>query len=81
MSNEKITLKFPVKIDGKETKELSMRRPKVSDMMIADKAKGSEAEKEVSLFANLCEVSPEDVGQLDMSDYKKLQEIWQGFLA
>ena len=40
----------------------------------------SQAEREVLLIANLCEVAPGDIEQLDMSDYKKLQEAFGAFL-
>jgi hypothetical protein len=73
-----ITLKFPLE-NG--TKGLTLRRPKVRDMLASEKAKGSDGEKEVVLFANLCEVTPEEIGALDMIDYKQLQEAYQNFLS
>lgn len=73
-----IVLKYPLE-NG--LKELNLRRPKVRDMLASDKTKGSDAEKEIALFANLCEVSPEEIGALDMADYKQLQEEYQGFLS
>ncbi len=83
--SEKITieLKYPIPIDGIETAALQMRRPKVRDQVLVDKATmvgKSAAEKEVLLFANLCEVAPEAMQELDMADYKKLQETYGSFL-
>jgi hypothetical protein len=60
---------------------ITMRRPKVRDMLASDKAKGSDAEKEIALFANLCEVAPVDIESLDMVDYQALQKAYQGFLS
>jgi len=76
-----IKLDYPIRIEGVEVKALKMRRSKVRDMLAADKATGSEAEKEVTLFANLCEVSTETIGDMDTADYQKLQEAYSGFLS
>lgn len=78
MSKAVIDLKYPLE-DG--TNRLNMRRPKVRDMLAADKAKGSDAEKEIAMFANLCEVAPGDIEALDMADYKELQTAYSGFLS
>ena len=79
-----IELKYPIQINGTETSVLHVRRPKVRDQLLLDKSgmvgKG-DAEREVLLFANLCEVAPGDIEELDMSDYKKLQETYGAFLA
>lgn len=68
-----ITLDYPINIDGIEVKTLSLRRMKVADQMAAEKLKGNDAEKEIALLANLCEMSPDDIQQLDIMDYAKLQ--------
>lgn len=84
--NDKTTieLKYPITIDGTETSVLHMRRPKVRDQLLVEKSgmvgKG-DAEREVLLFSNLCEVAPSDIEQIDMSDYKKLQEAYGSFLG
>ena len=83
--NEKtaIELKYPITIDGTETRVLHMRRPKVRDQLLLDKSGmvgKSQAEREVLFIANLCEVAPGNIEELDMSDYKKLQEAYGAFL-
>ncbi len=83
--NEKtaIELKYPITIDGTETSVLHMRRPKVRDQLLVDKSGmvgKSQSEREVLLIANLCEVAPADIEQLDMADYKTLQETFGAFL-
>ena len=75
-----ITLSFPVETEGEKVTELKMRRPKVRDMLAAD-AGGSDAQKELRLFANLCEVTPKTIENLDMADYLKVQEVYSGFLS
>lgn len=76
-----IELNYPITIDATEVKVLQMRRPKVADVILLQKSQGEDAEKEVKLFANLCEVSPDDIRQLDMMDYAKLQTQYGNFIA
>jgi hypothetical protein len=78
MSGEIITLKYPLD-SGLAT--LTLRRPKVRDMIASDKAKGTDADKEIALFANLAEISPDEIAALDMADYKQLQEAYKAFLS
>jgi hypothetical protein len=79
---ETIQLDHPVTVDGVEVKELRVRRPKVRDLLAAEKAYGAGgAAFETGLLANLCEVTPAAIGELDMADYAKLQEVYQGFLS
>lgn len=79
--NETINLVHPVMSAGVELCSLSMRRPKVRDQLAVERDKRSEAEKEVRLFANLCEVAPETIEDLDMADYARLQETYRGFIG
>lgn len=81
MNTVKITLDYPVKITGKETSEITMRRPKVRDMILSDRPGKSDAEKEMSLFSDLTGMSPDELQELDMGDYLKLQEAYRGFLS
>ena len=79
METSKLT--HPVEADGGTVSALQLRRPVVRDMLVADKAAGSEAEKEVRMFANLCEVAPGVIEALDLADYTTLQETYKGFLS
>lgn len=81
MSTTEIVLTYPLEVSGGSVRSLHMRRPTVADMIAADKSKGSDAEKEVAMFANLCTVAPADLLKLDMADYQKLREVWTGFLS
>ena len=76
-----IKLKHPLTVEGAGVTELNLRRPKVRDVRAADKAGGSDAEREVRLFANLCEVTPSTIEEMDMADYLKLQKAYQDFLS
>lgn len=74
-----ITLSKPVTINGTSVTELRMREPKVKDMRIARKGTPDDADQEIALFANLCEVRPADIDELSLVDYKKIQEAFQDF--
>jgi hypothetical protein len=76
-----ITLHHPVTVDGQQIKTLTLRRPKVKDQLAADKGAGGNADKEVRLFANLCEVAPKVIEELDLADYRQIQEAYSGFLS
>lgn len=75
---ETIELKYPT--DG-GLKEIKIRRPKVRDQLAAEKAKGTDAEKEINFFANLCELSPAEIESLDLFDYGKIQAVYKSFLS
>ncbi len=68
----KVKLEFPITISGVEVDHLTMRRPKVRDEIVLSKSKGDDADKELGYIASLCEVAPEDLHELDSSDYQKL---------
>lgn len=74
-----IKLSHPVVSDGTELRVLNLRRPKVRDVLLAAKIGGTEEEKEIRVLANLCEVAPDVVEELDMADYKRLQDGFRSF--
>lgn len=78
---ENITLKYFVSVNGLTVNKLSLRRPTVRDMLAADKTDTSDAEKEISMFCNLCEVEPAVIESLDLADYAQLQQVYQSFLS
>lgn len=76
-----IELDYPIQVDGTEVRSLQMRRPKVRDQLTVMKQGKTEEEREIHLFANLCEISIETIEELDMKDYGKIQEAYKDFLA
>lgn len=76
-----IELAHPINVDGTAVSSLQLRRPKVRDMLSVEKSTHGDAEKEITLFANLCEVQPSSLHDLDMADYGKLQNAYQNFLS
>ncbi len=78
---KKIKLNSSIKVDGVEVNEISLRQPKVRDLLISNKKNVSEAEREVNLIANLSELPIESVEDLDLRDYLKIQNWLKDFLA
>lgn len=76
---EKVKLTYPVEVCGVKTDTLTMRRPKVRDELAVANGGGTNAERELKLFANLCEVDPSALEDLDMADYRKLQGVYKAF--
>lgn len=79
MEDATIQLAYPVQAEGRELTQLRLRRPKVRDELAAQRPGGSDAERELRLLANLCEVAPATLEDLDMADYLRLQEAYKGF--
>jgi len=77
---EKLKLLYPLNDGGNHVESLTMRRPKVRDMVASGSAEGSDEEREVRLFASLCDVPPALLEEMDIVDYKELQKIYTGFL-
>lgn len=75
-----IKLEHPVEAEGRTIAELTMRRPKVRDERDARRVAGaSDEEHEIVLFANLCQIAPETIHEMDLADYARLQEAFSDF--
>ncbi|HBG94701.1 MAG TPA: phage tail assembly protein [Chromatiaceae bacterium] len=81
MEKTTIKLRYPLRVNGQEVTEIQLRRPKVRDRLAVEKMSASQAEKEVRFIANLCEMAPDEIEELDMADYTKIQETVTGFLS
>ena len=68
MTRETITLQYPVTVDGETITELTLRRPKMADMKRGQKHK-NDLEKSMHLIADLAEVTPKVVEELDTADF------------
>ena len=76
---EVIELEYAIEVDGVSVDSLSMRRPTVRDQLQFEEGKGSDARKVITMIANLCDVSPKAIEQLDNSDFITATEALQGF--
>ncbi len=59
---------------------VNMREPKVRDMLAVDEVVG-EAKKEIALISSLTQMTEEELVDLSLKDYGKLQKQMQDFLA
>ncbi len=78
---EKISLKYPVTVDGVSYTELTMRRSKVKDRLAVSSMKTTDETKEIHLFANLCNVTPAVLEELDEIDYLTVQQVYMNFFG
>lgn len=60
-------------------KKISIREPKVRDMVMLDDVVG-EKQKEIELISTLSQLTEEEVLDMNLKDYGKLQTAVQGFL-
>ena len=76
-----VELKYPIRADGTEVRSLRLRRPKVRDQLAAAafNKNATDEEKEVRMFANLCEMTLENIEDLDIEDYRKLTKAYRDF--
>lgn len=60
-----------VQITLTDGKKIAMREPTVEDQLAV--AKGSDAEREIALVANLCDMAPAEVKALTLRNYRRVQ--------
>lgn len=76
-----ITLSRPLSINGTKVPKVTMREPTVRDEMLARKTAGTDsADNESTLLANLCGLLTDDLQNMSLKDYRRLQEAFLGFL-
>lgn len=76
-----ISLKYPVQLaSGKTLDKLVLRRARVADLKEASRGNPSPEDQEVALLARLCGLLPEDLLELDLADYKALQDAFRSLL-
>lgn len=77
----KIKLQFPITSGGVLLQEITMRRPRVKDQLVAQKMTSNGPEQEVRLIANLTNLAPIDIEELDCADYAHVQKTLQSFMS
>lgn len=60
-----------VQIALTDGKKITMREPTVEDQLAV--AKGSDAEREITLVANLCDMAPTEIKALTLRNYRRVQ--------
>lgn len=65
---------------GTRITKLTLRRPKVKDLKAAARHGSSAEDREIGLFAILSGLVPEDLQEMDLLDYERLQDAFRGML-
>lgn len=68
-----ITLSRPASVGGASVATIRMREPTVADQENFQDAGRNDAAREITTFANLCEIAPDDIRKLPLRDYIRLQ--------
>lgn len=76
-----ITFERQVTIAGAKVTTLRMREPMVKDMRAMSKQAGGNEEQEAFLMGNLLEVSPADLDEMHLKEYKRLQTALMLFIG
>ena len=69
-----------VEIKLNDGRVIKMRKPKVRDMRMVGDIE-NEIEKEMRLIGNLTNLTFEEIDEMDLDDYKKLQKALMDFLS
>lgn len=69
-----ITLRHPVEVLGQKIDSLVLRRPKARDLVKLEDAKGSNSRRTFNLIADLANVAPEVVLELDPEDLAQIND-------
>lgn len=81
-SLKKIKLANPIKVDGVLIDEITMRTPKVRDLIIATKKSGgSEMDLAAHMVSNLAEIPIESVYEIDLKDFAAISALLQDFFS
>jgi hypothetical protein len=74
-----IPLAYPVEVEAVKYASLTMRRPKTKDSKIVAASRGDDMAKGILLLANLCNVAPAVIEELDEIDTKALGDQLEAF--
>lgn len=74
-----ITLSRPASIAGASTTVLRMREPIARDIESYQDSRETEGAREIAIFANLCEVTTDEIRNLPLRDYNRLQTAFALF--
>lgn len=75
-----ITLSKPADIVGVKTTAVRMREPTVGDQEVASERAGTDAAREIAVFADLCGLAPDDIRKMPLRDYKRFQTAYLTFI-
>lgn len=62
--------------NGQRIAKLEIRRPKVKDIKAAQRISANAADQDIYLFARMCGITQEDMEELDMADFARVQQTF-----
>lgn len=74
-----ITLASSIKVDGATVSTIRMREPSVRDLENSQDSREKPATAEIQMFANLCEMTPDQIRDLTARNYFRLQASFARF--
>lgn len=72
-------LKYPIINGGREIKTVTLKRPKIKDQLAVEGIKDP-VEQEITLCSRLTGLDKDLIGEMDLYDYKCMQELLKDFL-
>lgn len=82
VDSRKIVFEKAIVLDGKEYKEVLMRRPKGKDLLLLESVQGGAFMRDMFLISHLCglKVKPEEMLEVDAVEIRQLQGELKAFL-
>lgn len=80
MEKRELELKHPFEFEGEQIRAISIRRPKLRDMKRAHKVK-DDLEKSITMLADLAEVSPKLLEEMDTEDFTRACDVLGEFMG
>jgi len=76
-----VKLQFPIEFAGRHITEVTLRRATVKDTSTARQQGKTDEDFQIMLTANLAEIEPDAIRQMDMADYNAIGKVLEGFLS
>lgn len=79
-TNHKLKLDHPLQVDGKAMAEITIRRPKVKDILAIDKVKDEgDMQQGITMAVLLTGLSPDVLDEMDAGDFARVSELVGSF--
>ena len=79
--SETIKLNYPIESEGNTVTEITLRRPKARDLKKMERGSGGDIAKSIEFIADLAELPPSAIEELDGEDFQSLSEVVARFLG
>lgn len=77
---KRIQLSKAYTLGNQERDYVNMREPRVRDNLNVSKIK-EEEQREITMLANLCEITIDEIEELTLNDYSRLTHAFLGFIG